>query len=57
MLEIDYEIPWGFFNRACQGHPLVCGPGVVLFLNHSHYLHVRYAPGVGIKDRVEFIAL
>jgi hypothetical protein len=21
MSEVDFRVPWGFFDRACQGHP------------------------------------
>jgi hypothetical protein len=24
MSPLDFEIPWGFFDGACQGHPPVC---------------------------------
>lgn len=37
---IDFEIPWGYFDRANQGHLLKCGVGVVLFLNQNHYIHI-----------------
>jgi hypothetical protein len=26
---LDYEIPWGYFDGASQGHPPSCGVGVV----------------------------
>jgi len=45
MLEIDFRICWEFFDRACQGHPPVCGVGVVLYIKENHYIHVQYAPG------------
>jgi ribonuclease HI len=57
MPEIDFKISWGYFDGACQGHPPVCGIGVVLFLNHSHYLYIRYAPRSGTNNMVEFIDL
>jgi len=57
MLELDFGIPWGFFDGACQGHPPVCGVGVFLCINHNHYIHVCYAPERGTNDRAEFIAL
>lgn len=40
MQAIDYDIPWGFFDGACQGLPLVCGVGVVLFMSQNHYIHI-----------------
>ena len=57
MLELDFGIPWGFFDGVCQGHPPVCGVGVFLCINHNHYIHVCYAPERGTNDRAEFIAL
>jgi ribonuclease HI len=57
MPEMDFGTPWGFFDGASQGHPPMCGVGVVLFFNQSHYIHIRYAPGRGTNNRVEFIAL
>jgi ribonuclease HI len=54
---IDYTIPWGFFDWASQGHPPSCGVGVVLFISHSHYIHIGYAPGGGTNNRAELIAL
>jgi hypothetical protein len=30
--------------------------GVVLFISHNHYIHIRYAPGGGTNNRVELIA-
>jgi ribonuclease HI len=30
---------------------------VVLFINHSHYIHIRYSLGGGTNNRVELIAL
>jgi ribonuclease HI len=31
--------------------------GVVLFISHSHYIHIRYSPGGGTNNRAELIAL
>lgn len=31
--------------------------GVVLFINQSHYVHIRYASGGGANNRVEFVSL
>lgn len=47
----------GFLDGACQGHPPVCGVGVVLHLKQNHYVHIQYAPGAGTNNRAEFIAL
>jgi ribonuclease HI len=57
MSHLDFEIPWGFFDGAFQGHPPMCGVGVVLHLKKNHYIHIRYAPSSGTNNRVEFIAL
>lgn len=54
---IDYTIPWGYFDAASQGHPPNCVVGVVPFLSHSHYIHIRYTPGGGTNSRAELIAL
>lgn len=45
------------FNGASQGHPPSIGVGVVLFLNQSHYINIRYAPGGGSNNKAELIAL
>jgi hypothetical protein len=57
MPEVDFEVPWGFFDGACQGHPHVCGVGIVLYLSHNYYRHIRYAPKNGTNNRDEFSAL
>jgi hypothetical protein len=57
MPKLDFGIPWGFFDEVCQGHPPICGVGVVLFRKHNHFIHVRCTPGRGMNNRVEFIAL
>jgi ribonuclease HI len=54
---IDYTIPWGFFNGASQGHPPTYGVGVVLYISHSHYIHIRYMPGGRTNNREKLIAL
>jgi hypothetical protein len=54
---LDYEIPWGYFDGASQGHPPSCGVGVVLYINQNHYIYIRYAPGGGKNNKVELIAL
>jgi ribonuclease HI len=54
---IDYTIPWGYFDGASQGHPPACGVRVVLFIIHSHYIHIRYSPGGRTNNRAELIAL
>jgi ribonuclease HI len=40
-----------------QGHPPKCGVGAILFINHNHSIHIRYAPGGGTNNRVELISL
>jgi hypothetical protein len=57
MLDLDFKIPWGYFDGASQGHPTVCGVEVVLFMNQNHCMHIIYAPGHGLNNRVEFLAL
>jgi hypothetical protein len=34
---IDFNMPWGFFDGACQGMPGVCGAGAILHLNIVHH--------------------
>jgi hypothetical protein len=48
---IDYEVPWGYFDGAIQGHPPMCGVRVVLFIKQNHYIHIRYAPGIGNNNK------
>jgi hypothetical protein len=55
--DIDYEIPWGLFDRAFQGHLLMCGVRVVLHISQKHYVHIWHAPGAGTNNRDEFVAL
>lgn len=57
MPDLDYEIPWGFFDGASQGHPPYCGVGVVLFVSQNHFIHIRYSPDRGTNNRAELIAL
>lgn len=54
---IDYEIPWGYFDGANQGHHPMCRVGVVLFIKHNHYIFIRYTSGSGSNNRAEFIGL
>jgi hypothetical protein len=54
---IDFEVPLGNFDGACQGHPPMCKVGVILYINHNHYMFIRYALSVGTNNIVEFIAL
>ena len=34
---IDKGNPWGFFDRASQGVPGLCGAGMALFIDTQHY--------------------
>jgi ribonuclease HI len=54
---LDYDIPWGYFDGASQGHPPSCRVGVVMFINQNHYIYIRYAPGQGSNNRAELIAM
>jgi len=53
----DYEIPWGYFDEANQGHPPKCGVGVVLSINQNHYIYIIYVPGGGTNNTSEIITL
>jgi len=53
----EITTPWGFFNGVSQGHPAVSGAGTALFINQSHYLHKKYALGIGSNNKAEFVAL
>jgi len=57
MSSLDYEIPWGLFDGACEGHPLVFGVGVIFHLRKNHYIHICYVLGSSTNNRVEFISL
>jgi ribonuclease HI len=57
MSSIDYEVLLIYFHGACQGHPPICRVGVILYVNHNHYIFIRYAPGAGTNNITEFIAL
>lgn len=39
MPDLDFDIPWGFSDGACQGHPPICRVGVVLFMEQNHFIH------------------
>jgi hypothetical protein len=54
---LDGDIPWGYFDCASEGHPPICRVGEVLFLNQSHFIYIKYAPGRGSNNRAEFITL
>jgi hypothetical protein len=54
---MDYGIPWGFFDRASQGHLPKCGVRVILYVNQNHYIYIIYAPGGGTNNRVELKTL
>jgi hypothetical protein len=32
MLELEFDVHWGFFNKAIHVHPLVCGVGTIFFI-------------------------
>jgi hypothetical protein len=57
MPSINYEVPWGYFDVMCQGHPPSCGVGAVLYINNNNYIYIRYAPRTGTNNRAEFITL
>jgi ribonuclease HI len=57
MSKLVYEVPWGFFNDACQGHPPMFNVGMVLFMNQNHYVHICCAPGTETNNKAEFKAL
>jgi hypothetical protein len=54
---IDSTVPWGFFYGDSQGHPPYCKVGVILFISHIHYIHIRYAPGGGTRKKDKLISL
>lgn len=56
-LQIDFNIPWGFFHGACQGVPALCQIGAVLYLNQSHVYWMRYAMGRGTNTKAELSVL
>jgi hypothetical protein len=57
MPKLDSGIPWGFFDRACQGNPPVCRARVVIYLKNKIFIQVRYDPGSGTHNKSEFRAL
>ena len=54
---IHKEIPWDFFYGVFQGIPCVCGSRVVLFLDSSHYFHLKYVVDEETNNRVGLYAL
>jgi ribonuclease HI len=57
MPKIDQGMAWGFFDGANQGHPLRCGVDMVLYLNQSNYVQIRYAFGRGSNNKDELLSL
>jgi hypothetical protein len=57
MLALDLDTPWGFFDDASRGHPPQCRVGVVLYINQSHYMHIKYALGRSSNNIEKCIAL
>ena len=53
MPEINFEILWGHFNGASQGHPTMCGAGVVLHVNSRSYFFLKYVAGRGSNTHTE----
>ena len=49
MLEINFEILWGHFNGASQGHPTMCGAGAVLHVNSRSYFFLKICSRKGLK--------
>jgi hypothetical protein len=43
MPDLDFNIPWGFFDSAAQGNPNICRVCVVLYLHQNHYLQACYS--------------
>lgn len=56
MPPLDHDNLWSLFDGATPGHPSICIIVVVLFLNKSHYMHVKYSPGCRTNNHSEFIA-
>jgi hypothetical protein len=54
---LDYDIPCRYFDGASEGHPPSCKVGVVLFINHNHYIYIRYSPSQGSNNRAKLIAM
>jgi hypothetical protein len=40
MPELDFVIPWGCFDGACQVNPPICGVGEVIYLKKNNYIQV-----------------
>ena len=51
------KTPWGFFDKAIQGNPLLCGINAVLLTSPSHYFLIEYVVGRGSNMKVELSTL
>jgi ribonuclease HI len=49
--------PGDFLIVQARGNPPMCGVVIVLYINHNPYIFIRYDPGAGSNNRVEYIAL
>jgi ribonuclease HI len=54
---LDYDTPWGYLDNAIQGNPPSCGVGVVLYLNHNHYIFIGYSLGSIMNNKAEITTL
>lgn len=54
---IDKSFPWGYFDGATQGEPIVCGAWALLYLDEGHFFRLRWGLGEGTNNKVELLDL
>ena len=55
--KINKTIPWGYFDGANQGEPLLWGAGGLVYLNEKEKLKITFAPGRVSNNKEELATL
>jgi ribonuclease HI len=57
ILELDFEIPWDFFDGEFQWNPSVYIMGVLLLIKKTRCIYIKYSPGFVTNNKEEFVVL
>jgi hypothetical protein len=56
-VEINPNVPWGYFDGVCQGPENVCGVGFKLHLSNTNFISGKVNLGRGTNNKVELLVL
>lgn len=55
--QIDFTLPWAYFDGASSYHQSVCGEGAVLYKTEFHFFHLVAGLGRGTNNYAELMSL